>query len=121
MFETDDPNKPFGPRQEYLPRRESFGRLLMEDRLLPLAEMIATPSSSFASDRQKFNKVYPQGYAFVMWLASHHKRAFAKYLRRLNALPPGVPRPETQVRVFVESFGDIAKLEARWLRYERGY
>jgi hypothetical protein len=39
-------------------------------------------------------------------------------MRRLNSQPPAPFSAEADIAIFQEAFGDIEKLEERWLRFE---
>jgi hypothetical protein len=110
-FETDAPKSPFGPAREYEPRRQRFWNLLDNDQLLPLRDLLLSRTSG--------NAVYSQCYALVTWMCRYRRRELRNYLRRLNAQPPGTVSAETQLAIFKESFGDIERLEKRWLQFER--
>ncbi len=111
VFETDRVSGRFGPGEEYGPRRRRFWMLLDEGRLLPLRELITQTSAS--------PDLYDQSYALVTWMCRSRRAQLRVYLRRLNALPKSPRSQEEIVGLFESAFGDIDRLEARWLRHER--
>jgi len=110
-FETDAPKSRFGPAHEYEPRRQAFWQLLDDDKLLPLRKLVTSKKTSGAE--------YSQSYALVTWMCRYRRPELRDYMRRLNALPPGSVSPKTHLAVFEDSFGDIERLEQRWLKFER--
>jgi len=109
-FETDRPNEAFGPQREYEPRRRRFLKLLEEDRLLPLRELVTIA---------EITTIYNQSYALVTWLYRYRDKDLARFIEGINALPPGRPDESTYLRVFEAAFGDLERLERQWLRDER--
>ncbi|NNF42427.1 MAG: DUF1570 domain-containing protein [Phycisphaerales bacterium] len=120
MFETDEPHLPFGPRHDYAPRRIGFYAIADRDLIVPLRSFIGATPQQLTGTPAATVVLYHQAYALVSWLAVHEKRGFAEYLRRLNDLPAGVPSASTQLATFEAAFGDIERLERRWLRHELG-
>ncbi|MHC4946952.1 MAG: DUF1570 domain-containing protein [Planctomycetota bacterium] len=118
-FETDNPAGPFGPDREFAPRREGFYHLLDNGLLVPVRDLVALDDDVLRDHPDPSAVVYHQGYALVTWMCRSRKIELREYLRRLNALPPGVPTPERHLEVFEAAFGDADKLEKRWLMTEQ--
>jgi hypothetical protein len=117
-FETDQPNAAFGPGHEHEPRRNRFTELLRDDTMIPLRTLVqfdVMPDSR----RETILAVYNQSYALVSWMARYRQRELRDYLRRMLREPPGRPTPERHLEIFIEAFGDVERLESRWLRDEQ--
>ncbi|MCP3904723.1 MAG: DUF1570 domain-containing protein [Planctomycetes bacterium] len=117
-FETDRTRSRFGPGQEFAPRRQRFYYLLDTGRLMPLRELVTADADRFLTKPGLVDAVYHQGYALVTWMARDRRPQLRDYLRALNALPSGVPKPATQLAVFERIFGDVDRVEEDWLRFE---
>lgn len=117
-FETDTPSAAFGPEYEYEPRRDRFLDLLANGELLPLRALIQLDRMP-AGNVGRVPDIYNQSYALVSWLARYRRAALREYLMLMLVEPPGRPSPERHLELFVRAFGDVERLEARWLRGER--
>ncbi len=117
-FETDRPKASFGPDREYAMRREQFGLLLADDRMIPLRELVTYTEMPNDQD-DTIAGVYHQSYALVTWMSRFRCGDLREYLERLRREPPGRPTPERHLEIFEGAFGDIDRLERVWTRYER--
>ena len=117
-FETDDPDAAFGPDHEYAPRRERFVQLLRDDQLIELRQLVTYARMPDDSD-ETVQAVYHESYALVMWMSRFRRAELQAYLQSMLAEPPGRPTPQRQLELFEEAFGDVDRLQRRWLRYER--
>jgi hypothetical protein len=118
-FETDQPAAAFGPDFDYRPRREVFERLLMEERLVPLAAFIRF--ERLPDRRESTARVfYHQSGALLCYLFRQRPSELRNFLERLAAEPPGRVGPQRQGALFEASFGDPESLERSWLRWELG-
>ena len=117
-FETDCPDRAFGPDHDFPPRRDRFNTLLAEKRLIPLrvlAQLDAMPD-----DRQEtVFTVYNESYAFFSWIARHRKPQLRDYLDLMLKEPPGRPAGQRHLELFEQAFGDADRLQDAWLRDER--
>lgn len=131
-FETDAPDVAFGPDQEWRDRRSTFETLLRTDQLLPLEALASltmipahsaddspTSSRAEASGDELVQILYHQSYALVTWLAKHRRTELVRYLELMRQEPHGRPARHRHLAIFTEAFGDPARLEAAWLRFER--
>lgn len=116
-FETGAPNEAFGPDQDFAPRRDAFLKLLSEDAVIPLRELIAMTSLAGATDAT-VTAVYHQGYALVSWMSRFRRGPLQNYLNSMLLEPAGNVASERHVELFRAAFGDIAQLERAWLRHE---
>ncbi|MGA1017689.1 MAG: DUF1570 domain-containing protein [Phycisphaerales bacterium] len=116
-FETDRPGQAFGPDFDYAPRREVFERLLLEERLIDLAAFVAL--EGMPDRREGTARVfYHQGAALLSFLYRERPTELGRYLQSLQQEPPGRPGPARQLELFEAAFGDVARLEGSWLRWE---
>jgi len=118
-FETDRPNQAFGPDLEFPLRRKRFELLLKDDRLLSLEALIQMTSLPMRGD-DTADIVYHQSYALVSWLARFRKAELAEYLLLMRERKQGRPSAKEHLQIFECAFGDVARVERSWLRYEIG-
>jgi len=118
-FETDAPRSPFGPGEEFAPRREGFWNLLDNDRLMPLRALVRVDQGGLSRNPGHVAAVYLQGYALVTWMSRYRRAELRDYLRKLNAAGSGAIPPDRHEALFEEVFGDIDRLEEAWLRHEK--
>jgi len=116
-FETDSPNNAFGPDFDFAPRRTEFVRLLTEDKLIPLEQLITLTSMPNA-EPDTISAVYHGSYALVTWMCRHRAVELRRYYERMQREPSGRSTPERHLQVFESIFGDVSKLERTWMRYE---
>ncbi|HRP63166.1 MAG TPA: DUF1570 domain-containing protein [Phycisphaerales bacterium] len=116
-FETDSPNHAFGPDHDFAPRREMFLKLLSEDAVIPLRDLIAMTNLAGATD-ETVTAMYHQGYALVSWMSRFRRVPLQNYLSSMLLEPAGNVSQERHVELFQAAFGDIAQLERAWLRHE---
>ena len=117
-FETDDPNSAFGPDNEYAPRRDRFELLLKADQLIELRKLVTYARMPDNSD-ETVQALYHQSYALVTWMSRFRRDELRTYLQSMLAEVPGRPTPQRQLELFEQAFGDVDRLERRWLRHER--
>ncbi len=116
-FETDRPNEAFGPDHDYAPRREQFQKLMRNDQLLALRELVKYTRMPDDSDKT-VKTIYHQSYALVTWMNRFRKTQLRAYLKALRSEPPGRPTADRHLELFELAFGDVDRLERAWLRYE---
>lgn len=116
-FETDQPNAAFGPDHEFKPRRDEFIRLLKEDKLIPLRELVTLTAMPNA-DPDTISAVYHGSYALVTWMCRFRAAEVRDYFERMRREPPGKSTPQRHLEIFQQVFGDVDRLERAWIRYE---
>lgn len=117
-FETDAPNKAFGPDHDYPPRRRHFRRALKRDELLELRRLVRITRMPDA-DEETVQVIYHQSYALVTWMFRFRKRELGDYLLAMLAEPSGRPSADRHLEIFEAAFGDAERLERAWLGHER--
>jgi hypothetical protein len=117
-FETDAPNRAFGPDHESPHRRERFDRLLDEDRLLPLRDLVKIADLE-EDGEERLPVVYHQSYALIAWMYRFRANELGMYLRAMQNAPQRPLTATEHVDFFQEAFGDIDQLERAWLRHEQ--
>lgn len=114
-FETADPARPFGPRERYQPREDSFDRVMEEGRLIPLGKVV-TVAAGIAEADELGDPVYAQSYMLFVYLSRTSPDAMKRYLRELNRLPNGYYTPEYHLTLFENHFGRVDAVERSLLR-----
>lgn len=117
-FETGDPARPFGPRESYEAREESFDRVLSEGKLIPLEKVVTVPAGIAGAD-QLGDPVYAQSYMLFSYLSRTSPDAMKRYLQELNKLPSGYYTAEYHQSLFEQHFGRIDALERAMERSRR--
>jgi len=117
-FETDSTGHAFGPDHEYAPRREMFEQLLREDGLIDLAELVTWASIPDGGD-ELVHGAYQQFYALMTWMSRFRTQELRCFLESMLIHPVRSPDSTRYRQLFEQAFGDIDRLEAAWLRYER--
>lgn len=114
-FETGDPAQPFGPREPYQAREDSFNRVRDEGRLIPL-EKVVTVAAGIAGADELGDPVYAQSYLLFVYLSRTAPDAMKRYLCELNRLPSGYYTPEYHLTLFENHFGRVDAVERAMLR-----
>lgn len=114
-FETGDPARPFGPRERYQPREDSFDRVMEEGRLIPL-EKVVTVAAGIAGADELGDPVYAQSYLLFVYLSRTAPDSMKRYLRELNRLPNGYYTPEYHLTLFENHFGRVDAVERAMMR-----
>lgn len=117
-FETEHPNRSFGPDRACAEREAQFDGVLAEGRLEGLAEFVSRLRASDDADRA--DAEYAQSYALFRHVARFHRDELAGLLADIAAEPPGEVTPARHLELFERRFGDAAKFERRWVRLEGG-
>jgi hypothetical protein len=60
--------------------------------------------------------MYAQAHALYRWLHRHERGALAGLYTDIAREPAGMISPRRQGELFRARFGDVAKLERKWLR-----
>ncbi len=114
-FETDRPNRSFGPDRKYDLREEQFLELMEEGKLIPLRTLV-TYSNMPDNQDDTIAAAYHQSYSLVTWMARFRKADLRKFMNTLRNERPGRPTPQRQLQMFEQAFGDVQQLEKVWLR-----
>ena len=117
-FETDHPDKAFGPDHEYALRTEQFQEILAEGKLIPLRDLV-TYTRMPDNDDDTISSVYHQSYALITWMNRFRREELRDVMDALRNEPPGRPGPQRHLQIFEQAFGDVDRLERLWLRHER--
>jgi hypothetical protein len=118
-FETDRPNRSFGPDQEYDLREQQFTELLDEGKLIPLRKLV-TYSNMPNNDDDTIAAVYHQSYSLVTWMCRFRKSEMRNFLDALRSERPGRPSARRQLQIFEKAFGKVGVVEKAWLRHVEG-
>jgi hypothetical protein len=118
-FETDAPDKSFGPDRGYAPRRNRFRELLRSEKLIPLRELIQIDRVGPGEGEERIDAIYQQSYALVNWMCRFRKDALRLYLCEMRRQPAGVIEAQRHLELFEQAFGDASALERAWLRFEK--
>jgi hypothetical protein len=118
-FETDRPNRSFGPDQEYDLREEQFTELLDDGKLIPLRKLV-TYSNMPNNEDDTIAAVYHQSYSLVTWMCRFRKTELRAFLDALRSERPGRPSARRQLQIFEKAFGKVGKVEKAWLRHVEG-
>ena len=116
-FETDSPNQAFGPDHDFKPRRNEFVRLVREDKLLPLQELVTLTAMPNA-DPDTISAVYHGSYALVTWMCRHRQSELRKYFNTMQREPTGRSTRERHLVIFESIFGEVERVERAWMRHE---
>ena len=118
-FETDAPDKAFGPDRDYAPRRNRFRELLRGEKLIPLRELIQIDRVGRGDGEERIDAIYQQSYALVNWMSRFRKDALRLYLCEMRRQPAGELPAQRHLELFEQAFGDADALERAWLRFEK--
>ncbi len=116
-FETDHPDKAFGPDHEYLLRKEQFQEILEQGKLIPLRDLVTYTRMPDNND-DTIAAVYHESYALITWMNRFRREELRHLMDALRIEPPGRPTPQRQLQIFEQAFGDVDRLERLWLRHE---
>ena len=110
-FETDDPlsAESFGPDTGHGPRIAGFNRMVAEDRVIPLRQLISV--TSLPRDGIDTHDFYNQSYALATWLCRERPDQVLTYLNRLGTHSERRRLPDQFIRHFEEAFGPIEDVE----------
>ena len=133
-FEPAEASRRFGPMRPENGRTRDFRRLLREDRVPVLSDLIR--EQDFTHARRDTQAQYATSAAFCSWLVRYRPREFRRFLDHVNRRIPKedvvmamVGMDETArepksaevdwLADFEDVFGDIEVMEKVWLRSER--
>lgn len=115
-FETENTAYGFGPAYESRRRAEDFRKVLENDQVLPLHQLITVRKLGELGP-EGLSNFYAQSHALVRWLYRFRRAQLNGYLRALRENPE-FTFPNDDLLVFEKYFGPIEKLERRWLKDE---
>ncbi len=115
-FETDRPNRSFGPDRKYDLREEQFTDILEEGKLIPLRDLV-TYSNMLDNEDDTIAAVYLQSYSLVTWMCRFRKAEMREFLDALRSEHSGRPSARRQLQIFEKAFGKVDAVEKAWLRY----
>ena len=133
-FEPVEPTRKFGPLRPENNRTKEFRRMLRDDAVPPLAELVGR--RDFPKTGRSQHDHYAASAALCSWLARHRPRQLQAYLlhrsdptrgpvERATVDPVALGAPIEDVDdawrllEFERFFGDVATFEKTWLRSER--
>ncbi len=117
-FETGDIKVPFGPDRDYEQRREEFLRMLKNNELLSLAQLVSMVKLA-SGDEDVVRRVYHQSYSLVTWLCRFRAEGMRDYLTMMRLEPHGESTPQRHLQIFKKAFGDLTRLERAWIKHEQ--
>lgn len=103
-----------GPDRENPVRQREFAAALAEATLIPLEALVEMNKAD--ADEDTARVMYAQANALYRWLYRHERDALAGLYADISREPPGTIPPKRHGELFRARFGDIRKLERRWLR-----
>jgi len=112
-FETDTPARAFGPLHPNDWRKSALRQLEADDRLLPLAELIAMGRPE-TDDADRLNAMYTQSWALFGYLFRYERDELNAYMTDLLDKAGEVRDGEALTEEFVEAFGPIDILQRRY-------
>ena len=115
-FETDTPERSFGPDRAYADREAQFDRVRDDGRLERLRTFVGRVRTS--DDAEKAEAEYAEVYGIFRHIARFHREDLAALLSDIAAEPPGEISPERHLEMFERRFGSVERLERKWLRLE---
>lgn len=114
-FESESPNRAFGPDHGVEKREAEFRALLREGRLIPLEALVAMNAAP-PEDDEIAGVMYAQSYALVRYLFRHRRDELAAFFRDLQREPPGLMTARRHGEMFAARFGDPREVEKAFLR-----
>jgi len=115
-FETDTPARAFGPLHANDWRKATLRKAQEEDLLVPLETLIAIGRPE-TDDARKLNTLYDQSWALFGYVFRYERDELETYLEKMLDTPPEIRDGPTLTAEFVEAFGDIDQLQARYDNY----
>lgn len=104
----------FGPDRENPVRQREFAAAIAEATLVPLEALVEMNAAD--PDEDVSRVMYAQAHALYRWLHRHEREALAGLYTDIAREPAGMIGARRQGEMFRARFGDIAKLERKWLR-----
>lgn len=105
----------FGPERQNFVRQREFAESLSAAGLIPLQTLVEMNNPP-EGDEETARIMYAQAHSLFRWLHRYEQEALGGLFRDLASEPAGNITPERQGQLFRARFGDLAKLERRWLR-----
>ncbi len=110
-FEAAEDARSCGPWDPFEPRERRLARLVAEDRLLPLGELVGLVTLG-AADAERIERVYGQCYGLFTWLATTRPAALRAFLDAMHAEPPGAVESSRLIELFETHVGRLAAIES---------
>ncbi len=116
-FETSDATLGFGPDKLAIHRDIPFNGLVNSDQLIPLREFVNIDGYGDV-DSGALHVFYTQSYGLITWLYEYRTPQLASFLKHLSTEPELGGKHDVEA-VFEKHFGNIEKLQKRWMKIER--
>ncbi len=113
-FETSAPHAAFGPDRAGEARSEELARAIEAGALVPLAELVSRADAPTASPSTT-EAAYAQARSLFVYLHRTARQSLAACVDDLLNEPPGRMTNDRRRELFERRFGDIARVERRWL------
>lgn len=114
-FETDRPNAAFGPDRPSTLRLDVLRESVSAGRTIPLRELVALTAPP-NDDPSTTGALYAQTWSLFTYLYRTDRRSLAEFFNDALVEPTGASTPERRLEMFEYRFGDVDRLEHRWLR-----
>ncbi len=114
-FETDRPNAAFGPDRPSSLRLDELRDAISAGAMMPLRELVALTEPP-KDEPATTATIYAQAWSLFTWLYRTDRRSLAMFFDDMLAEPAGASTPERLLTLFEERFGDVDRLERRWVR-----
>lgn len=114
-FETDQPTAAFGPDRPSAQRDEELKAAFGNGHAVRLRELVSMLEPP-GDDPLATEAVYAQAWSLFSHLHRTERRAITGFLNDMRNEPPGRLTAQRRVELFEKNFGDIERLESRWLR-----
>ena len=115
-FEASDATLGFGPDRLSIHRDEPFIGLVNSNQLVPLRDFVSLKGYPNETPGA-LHIFYAQSYGLLTWLYEYRTPQLASFLKELSdGTESG--QPHDVADLFEKHFGDIDRLEKRWLRVE---
>ena len=116
-FETSDATLGFGPDKLAIHRDIPFMGLVNSDQLIPLREFVNIDGYG-ETDSGSLHVFYSQSYGLITWLYEYRTPQLASFLKHLSTEPEHGQKHDVEA-VFEKHFGNIEKLQKRWMKIEQ--
>ncbi|GAB4550342.1 MAG: hypothetical protein Tsb0013_12020 [Phycisphaerales bacterium] len=117
-FETDDPDKPFGPSRIDETRAARIDELVSEGALVP-TDAFVKRTDAHGPDAETIRDEYTQAWAMFRDAARYREEQLVALFASIARSPAGRMSDDEHARLFAASFGDPSVHERAWLRRVR--
>ena len=115
-FETDRPHAAFGPDRPAEAREEELARAVENDRLVSLESLVSALQPPDDND-QITESMYAQSWSLFGFLHRTERRSLSSFFDDMLDEPAGAMTDDRRLALFEEHFGDVDRVERRWIRY----